>query len=85
MWFSDSVWAGSLRTYQVILQHAFTYAVIDLHDKWKDSPNITSTTKFDTLDVDEVYVNVTFFLGFCLLKSDNCNAFKVRYPFCCVY
>lgn len=75
MWFSDSVWAGTLLTYQQILQHAFTYAVIDLHDKWKDSPNITNA--YADLAVSEVYINVTFFLGFCLLSSDNCKAFKV--------
>ena len=81
MWFSDSVWAGTLLTYQQILQHAFTYAVLDVHDKWKDSPNITTNDKFDSLAVDEVYVNVTFFLGFCLLDGAECNVVMYLFIF----
>ena len=75
MWFSDSVWAGTLLAYQQVLQHGFTYAVLDLHDKWGHTSNVSITV--DSLDVDDVYVNVTFFLGFCLLRNDDCTAFSV--------
>ena len=76
MWFTDTIWSGTLSNYQKILQQSFTFAVLDLHDKWYKTPNFTTRHELNSrtdLTYRDVYVNVTFFLGFCLLEGGNCN------------
>lgn len=73
MWFTDSVWSGTLITYQQILQHSFTFAIFDLHQKWGDE--IDSNSQHDVqvtqFDIQDVLVDVNFFLGFCLLDDES--------------
>ena len=69
MWFYDE-WDQDLEIYQKMLEQSFTYAVLDLHDKWGRSKNMS---KYDisSVSVNDIFVNVTWVLAYCMLDHNN--------------